>query len=176
MRAFYRCFAASMIVSAGAFSIGCSGNGVKSLFEGQRIPQSQEMTWAPPLRMKIERCYWSKSAPGISENSQDEFLIVELAMTNYGNEPLAPNSAPVFELKNSAGTVYHALNNGGFTSQIQFMENLNPGRSIHGSQVYDVPKGDYYLEVEDGGPRYVGMVPLRGDLRFIWGINPTPAP
>ena len=60
-----------------------------------RLSQNEEMDWAPPLRLKIERCYWTQSVNKMDDfangramrgvvgdqmnvTAQDSFLVVEL--------------------------------------------------------------------------------------------------
>lgn len=172
-------------------SCGCSAINSVGGSSVTKVPQSQEMTWATPLRLKIEHCSWTRTVsrsddfpgqagslpPQIQDayklNAQDNFLVVELAMTNYGTEPLHPLSYPMFELRNAAGIRYQpTLNMDRFTTDFVLAGNINPGRAEKGRVVFDVPKGQYDLYVNNS--RLQGsVVRPTGQLMWIWELSPA---
>src|SRR4051794_25555490 len=84
------------------------------------------------------------SENALRTKAQDSFLVVELAMTNYGTEPRHPLSYPMFELRNAAGVRYQpAQNMDRFTTSFLLSGNINPGRAKKGRVAFDVPKGQY---------------------------------
>lgn len=172
-------------------SCGCSALTSVAGSSPAKVPQSQEMTWATPLRLKIERCSWARTVsrsddfPGQAGSlppqlqdahnvtAQDNFLVVELALTNYGTEPLHPLSYPMFELRNAAGIRYQpTLNMDRFTTDFVLAGNINPGRADRGRVVFDVPKGQYDLYVDNS--RLQGsVVRPTGQLMWIWELSPA---
>lgn len=92
-------------------AVGCAGMG-SPLMNAMRfggggvVPQSQEMAYAPPLKLRIEKCHWTQTINRMEDydgmyaamgamsqmpvKAQDDFLVVEMALTNYGDEARAP--------------------------------------------------------------------------------------
>lgn len=156
-----------------------------------RVPQSTEMEYAPSLKMRIERCYWTdtinpmddfdtsfrpaQGMPKIEKKAQNSFLVVELAIRNDGDRPLTPRDPPVFQLKSERGTTFNpsAGGTGGsssLTSKLALGANMNPGESLKGRAVFDVPKGNYDLLVKLGDLE-AGRI-RSGPLAWIWVLSP----
>jgi hypothetical protein len=150
-------------------------------------PQSQEVDYAPPLKMKIERCYYATSInqmddmgsqfqgtnmPGLVIKPQAMFLVIELAMTNYGNDPLSSRNPPLFQLRSDDGKTFDPHQGIGMAAQMM-SSNINPGQALRAREVFDVPVGKYQLLVEHGQTGY-GWSVSQGDLAWIWNLEPTP--
>jgi hypothetical protein len=157
------------------------GNGCASLlsgtaFSGQsnRVDQSQEMDYAPPLKMKIVRAYWGTEASAYGGTTpQGKSLIIELALTNYGNSPLKPINPPILKLSDATGRTFDPRNPNNFTTGIIFGGPINPGSASQDKVIFDVPPGTYDLVV-DVGSVGVGWTLTKGRTAFIWILNPSP--
>lgn len=154
-----------------------------------KMPQNEEMDYSNPLKLKIEKCYWANTVnraddfsgfgsrlPDMSVKAQDSFLVVEIALTNYGNQPLTPQSPPVFELKSASGTTYQSDARFQGMNQINSLgtlagSNINPGRAAKGRLVFDVPKGSYELYVN--ASEWRGAAFYRSELLWIWELSPS---
>lgn len=181
-------FAATVLIAG---QCGCMSGALQSQdTAAARIPQSQEMDFAPPLRMKIERSYWAtsvnpmddyagayQSTPGMTGGSikpQDSFLVVELAITNYGNQPLSAIHPPVFVLVGADGTTYQPISQvSGLTEKIVMGGNINPGHASRGRAVFDVPSGSYDLRVELGTVGRGFYISPGGPIARTWILTPT---
>lgn len=186
------CFGLSDIslVSLLVLATGC-GNVQNAMFTGTatRIPQSQAIDYAPPIKMQIDKCYWTNSVniaedlaqtsgvalPEMRIKAQDSFLVVEVSMTNHGTTPLIATESPLFELKSSTGTVYQADTRVHGMTEISAQgsnmgHNINPGRSIKGRLVFDVPKGTYDLIVYKG--EWQGSALFKSYIAGTWGLSP----
>lgn len=170
-------------------ALGCS-----SLSSGTSVRYSQdaEVDFAPPLKLKIERAYWTESInraddfaipsrgsfkPDMSVKAQDGFLVIEVALTNYGSNPISPSKPPVFELKNPSGVSYETDSK--FNASLKdfnmmgtnFGTNINPGKAAKGRLVFDVSRGEYELAVHEGDWQGSGFG--KGRLSWIWKLSPT---
>jgi Domain of unknown function (DUF4352) len=166
---------------------GESGTGLGMNLGPSKYPQSTELAYADPIKMKIERCYWSKTInpmedydqiyqppanmPGMSKTAQDSYLVVELALTNYGNSPMAPTGPPLFELLSADGKTYEPVEGmTGMTQKTVMGGNINPGHALKGREIFDVPEGAYNLKVIVGVATW-RIVP--GGTAWIWQLSPT---
>jgi hypothetical protein len=184
-----RLFSAITILIGAFLSSGCSvlqpGPAVSAT--SSKVPQSEEMTYADPLKMKILRCYWTDTVSPFDDTdmnlpagayrptkkAQDAFLVVELALTNYGDKPMSPVNPPWFELHSQDGKSFErveAMND--LTQKCVLGSNINPGKAFKAREVFDVPKGQYDL---NGilGTNQPGWRISKGPILWVWELSPT---
>jgi hypothetical protein len=131
------------------------------------------------IKIRIVRCYWAQTinqmddldqayipagAAKMTRPAQNSFLVVELAMTNYGNKPATPHLPPRFEVVSAEEKTYDPLNQSmDMTARSMLGGNINPGNSLKAREVFDVPKSKYVMNVKLS----------QNDLAWGWQLEPT---
>ncbi len=158
--------------------------------------QNQEVTLFRPFKLKIERAYWADEVMkfGYTTNlppafqrqfvakPSAKFLVLEFSLTNLGQEAKVWNqdSSPRFMLENVKNMKYAPvgpdINMEDFHMTVaRAQSGINPGMSIKGKLVYDVPKDDYVMVVSMvnhvGNAQYV-----IGPTLFKWSLSPKEKP
>ena len=136
------------------------------------MPQSQELAWSGPLKLKIERSYWQA---GGQPNAPASPLVIRMTMTNTGPTPASPDYAPVFLVKDSNGTkMTPRIDPTSFgVAFIAGVPDLQPGQSRSSDVVFIVPRGTYQLEVMKGERRPNVVVLVPDSLVGTWNLTPT---
>lgn len=88
---------------------------------------------------------------GLGETAQGEFTVLHLTVTNIGaqSQTLDDSSQFVFDAKgrkfdaNSSADIQANPNGGG-----AFLNDINPGNSVHAVILFDLPKGDKAVKAE----------------------------
>lgn len=128
--------------------------------------QDQEVTLVEPFKVRIDKTYWN-----------GESLVVELTISNHGREPhsLSYRSTPMFRLVNAEGLKYDATaqDNSSLTALVLSSAfSLNPGMSLKWREIFNVPKGEYFMQASFG--RYAGGGGFAvGSPLFKWTLNPS---
>ena len=158
--------------------------------------QDQEVNLFPPFRLKIEKCSGADEfeKPGLDRlperlreehraqfvtKAQNRFEVISFSVVNKAQTPNGWNTQRplIFRLKNAAGTQYapvgQNINREDLTAKmILGTGNINPDMALSGSEVFDVPKGDYVLVVYMG--QWAGGFQFaNGKTAFYWLLSPA---
>lgn len=161
--------------------------------------QDKAVTLVEPFKIQIEKAYWMDrfEKPGYSSlanmpqqyrkqleaayvaTPSAKFLVVEFTVSNLGREAASwrADKPPIFNLVNAGGFKYTSvgqdINNDDLTVTIvRGQSTMNPGMSIKGKVVFDVPKGEYLMHVSLG--RYASGWNFGEDTTlFKWILNPS---
>lgn len=94
---------------------------------------------------KVERNYIPSSSKSISPPSGDEFLLVNVTQTNKGSTPAAYNEF-YFKIEDSKGSQRGVSIVPGISEGF-YQGGLDPGESVTGNLVFDVPQDDTGLKL-----------------------------
>ncbi len=167
--------------------------------EAPTYTQDKAVTLVEPFKIQIDNAYWTDrfEKPGYSSlvnMSQQyrkqleaayvaipsaKFLVVEFTVSNLGREAASwrEDKPPIFNLVNAGGFKYTSvgqdINDDDLTMAIvRGKSTMNPGMSIKGKVVFDVPKGEYLMHVSLG--RHAGNLNFgEGATLFKWILNPS---
>ena len=161
--------------------------------------QDKAVTLVEPFKIQIDKAYWADrfEKPGYSSlanmpqqyrkqleaayvaTPSAKFLVIEFTVSNLGREATSwrADKPPVFNLVNASGFKYTSIgqdiNNDDLTVTIaRGLSNMNPGMSIKGKVVFDVPKGEYLLHVSLGSHADNWNFG-EGTTLFKWILNPS---
>ena len=183
-------------ITVPAFLSGCADFnpdnllGNSSASQPPTFNQNEAVTLVSPFSMKIERSYWTKtldmgfgtpsavsSAISNAFKPSAEFLVIDFTITNLSTQGVAwrRTEPPIFVLVNSQGIEYLPAQvpiADSISSKLILTTSINPGMSLKGNQIFDVPKGEYTLKVTKG--RYVGGTEfVKGPTLFNWNLKPS---
>jgi len=107
-----------------------------------------------------------------------EFLVIDFTLTNLGTQGVQwqRDNPPSFVLVNSQGSEYVSVTSmpapDDINQKLFCSGGINPGMSIKGRKIFDVPKSDYVLKVcnsiHTGNGHYVS-----GPTIFTWNLKPS---
>ncbi len=157
------------------------------------------MTLVEPFKIRTDKAYWTDrfEKPGYASlanlpesfrkqleaqfiaKPSAKFLVVEFTVSNLGREATSWRSdrPPVFMLLNAQSVEYASvgqdINMDDLTAKVILgQSSVNPGMSITGKKVFDVPQGDYLMHVSLG--RHAGGWSFyMGPTLFKWILKPT---
>lgn len=187
---------ASCLASA-CFLAGCANSSLtswtESLGSGSKLyAQDEAVTMVKPFSVRIVRAHWSTEfgKPGydaVPEGMRDQFtakpsnafLVIDLAIDNLDTKPAnwRADQPPLFTLRDASGVEFapvgQALNMDDLTGIIALgqQSTINPKSSLNGRKVFDVPKGDYFLDVALGRAAG-GWSFTKGRKLWSWGLSP----
>ncbi len=149
-----------------------------------------------PLQISLSKAYWTDTVmkPGFasvpesirdqqralfSQKARSKFLVVETVIVNTGNRPAEwPRlQVPIFTVESASGSVYVADTVTGMENPTAVVRMgralLNPGESLPGKLVFDVPPGSYRLNFAIADQLdSLGGASARRNM-FRWKLNPT---
>jgi hypothetical protein len=148
---------------------GCNAILGKDAFAPASIPQSEEVVYTAPFKMKIIRVHWQN----VGNSGAGSTLAVDLTLTNTGDSPFKPSMPPMFELKDSAGRHFAPRTPNDFTQGIVLGGPINPGANRSNTIFFDVPTGNYELYVFYG-VWSGGWNLSKSGTAIVWTLSPLP--
>lgn len=102
------------------------------------------------------------TAQGLGDTAQGEYTVLHVTVTNIGNQAqtLDDSAQYVYDGKNrqfSASSSADIDGNGGNGGGV-FLNQINPGDSVHGKFYFDLPKGDTAVTAQLHDPTFSGGV------------------
>jgi hypothetical protein len=181
---------------------GCADRRARPVIHTTEIPtyaQDHPVTIFKTLQIQIDKTYWTDrfEKPGYSSianlppqyrkqreaalvaTPSAKFLVVEFTVSNLGRTAAMwdKSKPPLFMLVNAEGLKYASadqqINKDDLTAKIILgQSNMNPGMSIKGKKVFDIPQGEYLMHVSLG--RHAGGWSFtEGSTLFKWILNPS---
>jgi hypothetical protein len=96
---------------------------------------------------------------------RNRFLTISLSVTNGGGGPI---SLPLLQLEDGKGNRYQEISDGaGVTNWIGILRTLDPGQTLQGRLLFDVPLTSFKLYLpNDGEPGFENFVSVNIPLRI----------
>ncbi len=138
---------ALVVVTAAGFLIGC---GMIASSDGV-VREMGELTTVGPMNYTVLEAEWQTQLGQSVEAviPRHKFLLVRLQVSNGGNQQVA---LPLLRLVDAWGETHMELSDvKGVPDWLGLLRILDPATTMQGTIVFDVPAGDYKLQVTDAG-------------------------
>ena len=103
-----------------------------------------------PFQITVDKAYWANQLGGygLVKKPQGKFLVVHTVVKNLRNQTLTWSPPPIFTLTNPAGAEFNsggqALSMDDLTGKCILGQGINPGMTLDGLTVFDIPPGEGY--------------------------------
>jgi hypothetical protein len=153
---------------------GCAGGPIAN-----SAHRMGELTTVGPVNYTVLETEWR---PQLGDGVEvlipsNRFLLVRLTISNSGNQQIA---IPLLHLVDSDEQEHlEVAKVRGVPNWLGILRVLEPASTIQGSLVFDVPAGDYYLRITDGGDledERTALIEIPMTLDAPGAIESTPAP
>jgi hypothetical protein len=141
-------------------------------------PQDQMAYYDRDFQLKIENAYWA-DASQTSRQPQDNFLVIDVSITNVGAEAAAM-IPPAFTLVSERGAqyissepAYAATGLDSLIRKVSLHQALRPNKPVRGKIIFDVPKGSYKMIVSLGSLRGTWSTTYPEKNLFRYSLAPT---
>lgn len=141
---------------------GCQEDSTEKLIYGMG-----ERVANKPLSYVVVESSWANQ---LGENFQiriprNRFLMITLSVTNGGGGPI---SLPLLNLEDGKGNRYQEVSDAsGLTNSIGILRTVDPGQTLQGRLLFDVPLTSFKLHLpNDGEPGFEKFVAVNIPLRI----------
>lgn len=131
---------------AGSLMTGCS-----FVQPSQPVRQMGELTTVGPVNYTVLESEWRTQLGESFEATipEHKFLLIRLSVSNAGNQQISVPLLRLIDADEQPHLEYTDVQ--GVPDWLGLLRVLPPASNLQGTIVFDVPAGDYNLEVTDGG-------------------------